>query len=328
MSQRHPYHHAHVHTSTEQRLRFAVVLTVVVLVVEVVAGFLAHSLALLSDAGHVFTDVFALLLASFAAGQSERPADARNTYGYHRTGILTALANAVTLILVVLGIAYEAVRRLQHPEAVVPGLMLVAPAIGIAVNMVIAFRLRSDGADLNMRAALLHVVGDIGASAAVILAAIVILLTGWNIVDPLLSLGIAVVIARGAWRVLREALSILMEATPPGVNVPALVADIRRIPEVKGVHDLHVWSIAAGMRAMSAHVQVHEDCLLSDCDALEGQVRTLLQTRYGIGHSTLQFECAGCSPNVLYCSLQAHNHNHTDDAGREAATETTEAKAD
>lgn len=313
--------HSHAHTMPGNTLRLAVVLTAIILAVELAGGILSHSLALLSDAGHVLTDVAALGLAWFAAAQAERPADARNTYGYHRTGILAALANAVTLILIVIAIAYEAVRRFQHPETVTPWLMFVSAAVGIAVNLYIVFGLQKAGGDnLNVRAAMLHAVGDIAASVGVIIGGAVILATGWYPADPLISLFIAVLIARGAWGVLRETVDILMEATPQDLNVAQMVRDMVRQPGVLDVHDLHVWSIAGGMRALSAHVQVGDRPLSTCADVLHGLNR-LLQERYRIGHSTLQLECEGCDPNHLYCTMNpeggaAHLHAH-DDAGHD-----------
>ena len=315
--------HDHSHGMTGARLRTAFLLTAIILLVEASAGFISHSLALLSAAGHVLTDIFALGLAWFAAVQAERPADAGNTYGYHRTGILAALANAVTLIVIVLVIAYEAVQRFQHPQAVTPWLMFVSAAVGIAINLYIGFGLRQESGDnLNIRAAMLHVFGDVGASVAVIVAGLVILLTGWYPADPLLSLGIAALIAGGAWSILRETVDILMEATPKDLNVAQLVRDLVRVPDVEDVHDLHVWSIAGGMRVLSAHVQVREDCHLSACDALQAQLNGLLQRNYQIGHTTLQFECVACDPNPLYCALNGrgggapdHAHGHVDDEG-------------
>ena len=312
--------HDHSHGMVGATLRTAFLLTVIILLVEATAGILAHSLALLSDAGHVLTDIFALGLAWFATVQAERPADARNTYGYHRTGILAALLNAVTLIVIVLIIAYEAVRRLQQPEAVTPWLMFVSAGIGIGLNLYIGLGLRREsGSNLNVRAAALHVFGDVGASAGVIVAGIVILLTGWYPADAVLSLAIAALIAWGAWGILHETVDILMEATPKDLNVAQLVRDLVRVPEVEDVHDLHVWSIAGGMRVLSAHVQVAGDCHLSACDALQAKLNGLLQQRYQIGHTTLQFECAPCDPNPLYCALNGsdesgHGHAHHDHA--------------
>lgn len=316
--------HSHNHDMTRNRLRLAFGLTALILVIEVAGGALAHSLALLSDAGHVLTDLVALGLAWFAALQAERPANASKTYGYHRTGILAALANALALVLIVIAIAFEAVQRLQHPPEVTPWIMFVAAGVGLAVNLYIAFSLRgAHGDNLNMRAAMLHVIGDAGASVAVVVAGVVILLTGWHVVDPLLSLLIGVLIAAGAWNILRETVDILMEGTPKGLNMAQLVRDIVRVPSVHDVHDLHVWSIAGGVRALSAHVQV-QDCSLSDCDRLLATVNRLLADKYGISHSTLQLECTGCEANDLYCTLSpegaaAHEHTHggaPDDDGR------------
>ena len=310
--------HAQTHGMTQTRLRTAFLLTIVILLVELLGGLLSHSLALLSDAGHMLTDVVALGLAWFAAAQAERPADARKTFGYHRTGILAAQVNAVTLIVIVVVIAYEAVRRLQHPETITPWVMLVAAAVGAAINLSIGFGLQREGSEnLNVRAAMLHVFGDVGASVAVIVGGVIILLTGWYPADPLISLCIAALIAWGAWRILRETADVLMEATPRSLNVAQLVRDIVKVPGVSDVHDLHIWSIAGGMHALSAHVQV-VDRPLSACDALLDHLNQVLQDRYHIAHTTIQFECAGCSPNDLYCAWppgaqpasHAHNHHH------------------
>ncbi|HEX6543200.1 MAG TPA: cation diffusion facilitator family transporter [Ktedonobacterales bacterium] len=306
-------------SSPKRALRVAFLLTAVVLLVEVVGGLASHSLALLSDAGHVFTDIVALGLAWFAAAQAERPPDDRRTYGYHRVGILAALANAVTLIAIVVVIAVEAVHRLQQPEAVTPWIMFVAALVGVAVNLYIGFGLRHESQDnINTRAAMLHVFGDVGASAAVILGGIIIALTGWYPADPIISLIIALLIARGAWSVLRETIAILMESTPHDVDMTRLLRDLGKIPGVSGVHDLHVWSIAGGMRALSAHVQV-VDRPLSACDTLREKINLLLRNNYRIGHTTLQFECRNCDRcegSNLYCQLDpgesghAHSHAH------------------
>jgi cobalt-zinc-cadmium efflux system protein len=297
--------HHHAHALTGARLRSAFFLTMVILAVEVAGGLLSHSLALLSDAGHVLTDIAALGLAWFATLQAGRPPDARKTYGYHRTGILAALANAVTLIVIVAVIGYEAIDRLRHPAPVTPWLMFAAAAVGIVVNLYIAAGLRHEGDEnLNTRAALLHVLGDIGASVGVIVGGLVIMLTGWYAADPLISLCIAVLIARGAWAVLGETVSILMEGTPSGVDVARLVRDVTSIANVTDMHDLHVWSIAGGMTALSAHVLVRDDCSLSACDGLLTRVNALLADKYRIMHTTIQFEydCCGRHDGTdVYC---------------------------
>src|SRR5437667_6098718 len=215
MSDQHIGHnHNHTHGMAKQALRLAFFLTIVILVAELVGGIIGNSLALLSDAGHVVTDIFALGLAWFAAVQAEKPANAHKTFGYHRVGILAALVNAVTLVVIALAITWEAVQRLQHPEPVQPLVMFLAAGIGIAVNLFIGFGLQREGYSLNVRAAALHVFSDVAASVGVIIAGILILLTGWTLADPLLSVGIAVLIAVGAWLIIRETTDILMEAVP------------------------------------------------------------------------------------------------------------------
>src|SRR5262249_14749030 len=204
---------------------------------EVIGGVASHSLALLSDAGHVSTDLVALGLAWFGAARAAKPADARNTYGYHRTGILAALDNAITLLLIVSWSFYGARKRFQRPEAVTPWIMFATAAVGIAVNGYIAVGLRAQGGEsLNVRGAMLHALGDAAASAGVVLAGLVILLTGWLYADPLISIGIALLIARSAWGLLGEAVDILMEATPRDLDVPHLVQDVVALPGVEEVH--------------------------------------------------------------------------------------------
>ena len=313
----HGDNHTHVHAGPKAALGTAFALTTLVLLVEVVGGFASHSLALLSDAGHVLTDIVALGLAWFAAGQAERPSDDRRTYGYHRVGILAALANAISLIAIVVWIAFEAIHRLQAPEQVTPWIMFVAASVGVAVNLFIGLRLHHQGQhNINVRAAMLHVFGDVAASAAVIVGGVVIALTGWYLADPIISLAIALLVAWGAWGVLRETIAILMESTPRDVDVTRLLRDLGNISGVSGVHDLHVWSIAGGMRALSAHIQVI-DRPISACDALRVKINTLLRKDYSIEHTTLQFECRDCDRcdgSNLYCQLDpgesAHPHPH------------------
>jgi cobalt-zinc-cadmium efflux system protein len=303
---------------SRQRLRLGFFLTVGILLVEVVSGVSAHSLALLSDAGHVLTDVAALGLAWFAAAQAERPPNARRTFGYHRVGILTALANAVTLVVIAVVIGFEAYRRFQQPQPVHPGLMAGAAAVAIGVNLFIALRLRGEGShNLNVRAAALHIMSDIGASLGVIAGAVAIALTGAYWVDPLVSLLIAVLIAVGAVRIIAETVNILLEATPRGVSLPDLVRDMLRVPGVHDVHDLHVWTISSGMQALSCHLVI-DDLPPSDSAPILDRISAMLRQRYHITHTTIQFEstahgshegfCA-CPPGYcegLYCDLSTH----------------------
>ncbi len=321
MSQQHAGHsHNHTHGMAKQTLRIAFFLTIIILVAGLAGGVIANSLALLSDAGHVVTDLFALGLAWFAAVQSERPANACKTFGYHRVGILAALANAVMLILIAIATSWEAIQRIQHPEPVQPVAMFLAATIGIVVNLFIGFGLQREGHSLNVRAAVLHVFGDVAASAGVLVAGVIILLTGWTLVDPLLSIGIALLIAVGAWRILRHTTDILMEAVPRDISLSALVHDMKQVEGVQDVHDLHVWCIASGMYALSCHTLI-DDLPPSGSSPILQSLTTMLDDKYHIGHATIQFECnnregVSCEMNSLYCCLEIarekggeHEHN-------------------
>jgi cobalt-zinc-cadmium efflux system protein len=276
------------------RLRSAFLLTLIILAVEAVAGYLANSLALLSDAGHILTDAFALALAWFATRLSTRPPTERNTFGYQRSGILTALANASVLLLIAAFIAVEAFLRLQHPQHVTGGLVIAAAVVAILTNSYIALALRQEGADnLNVRAALLHVVGDIAASAGVILAGIIILVWRVYAADPVLSFLIAAFIAYSAWQIVQDTISILMEGTPRDVDLDRLQQAMREVPGVEGVHDLHVWALSDGFRLLSAHVQV-PDQSLADAANLLADLKLLLRRRFHVEHATIELECIDC----------------------------------
>jgi cobalt-zinc-cadmium efflux system protein len=289
-------------------LKVALALTCLVLAVELVGGLVSHSLALLSDAGHVLTDVFALGLAWFAVSQSNRPADARRSYGYHRVSILAALVNSVTLIVIVLAIGYEAVRRLAYPEPVQGGVVIVAALVGITINLFVAFGLRGESRSLNVRAALMHVIGDIGASVGVVVSGIVILLAGWLYIDPLLSLGIAVLIAFGAWRIVRETVNLLLEGTPAEIDLAAVTKEITSTELVTSIHDLHVWALSSDEMALSCHVVVAE-CPLGDAEHVVRDLESRLCGKFAIGHTTIQVE--SCHPcGEIHHGAGEHNHPH------------------
>src|SRR5712692_6683049 len=289
-------------------LKKALALTCIILVVELAGGVVSHSLALLSDAGHVLTDVFALGLAWFAVEQSKRPADRRRSYGYQRVSILAALVNSVTLIIIVIAIAYEAVRRLASPEPVQGWVVIVTALIGIAVNSYVIFGLRGETRSLNMRAAFLHVAGDIGASVGVVLAGVVILLTGWLYIDPILSLGIAALIAFGAWRIVLETVNLLLEGTPPDIDLSAVTDEIKHTSEVASLHDLHVWALSSEDTALSVHIVVG-DCPLGDAEHLVRDLEHRLCDRFDIGHTTIQVE--SCHPcGEIHHGPGEHNHPH------------------
>ncbi len=318
ISGRHTHTHSHTHGMAKQSLRLAFFLTIIILLAELTGGLLSNSLALLSDAGHVVTDLFALGLAWFAIVQTERPPNERKTFGYHRVGILAALVNATTLIIIALVIAWEAVQRFAHPEPVQPFTMFLAAGVGIVVNLLIGFGLQKGHDNLNVRAALLHVLGDIGASVAVVVAGLVILLTKWTPIDPLLSVGIAALIAFGAWRLLRETADILLEAVPHDISLNTLVDDMRRIAGVQNVHDLHVWSITSGLYALSCHVLI-DNLPPSDSSLILCSLTAMLGEKYHIGHTTIQFESDAhrkvyCEIDGLYCRMEkVEGHNEHQD---------------
>jgi len=292
-------------------LKVALGLTVVVLAVELVGGLASHSLALLADAGHVLVDVFALGLAWFAVVQARRPADVKRSYGYQRAGILAALVNAGVLVLVVIAIAYEAGRRIVSPEPVSGGIVIIAALIGGAINAYVVFGLRGHGHNLNLRAATLHVMGDVGAAIGVVIAGAVILLTGWTYIDPLLSLGIAVLIGIGALRIVREAVNLLLEGTPREIDLAAVTEEIKRTERVTGMHDLHVWALSSEATALSVHV-VLEDCPLGEAEHVVRDLEARLCEHFDIGHTTIQVE--SCHPcGEISHGAGAHNHPHEHD---------------
>src|SRR5207237_7306143 len=307
-----PMQLAPVGSGAAARIRLALLLTATVLVVEVVGGLWAHSLALLSDAGHVVTDLVVLALSSFALAQVQRPASARRSFGYQRVGILVALANALLLGAIVVGIVFEAVRRLQHPGAVQGGLMAAAAVVGLVISLVIARSLQPMQGDLTVRSALMHIWGDAWASGGCIVAGVLIVLTGWLPIDPLLSLAIAALIAWSAWRVVKAAIDILLESTPSDLRTDTVVTAVKRVPGVRDLHDLHIWSLGAQSRAMSAHLLIDDQRVTQAQDIL-AEVREILAHEFEIEHTTIQFESLVCRPGDVFC-VQPEGHPHIDDA--------------
>ena len=303
---------APVKSGAAARIRVALLLTAVVLVVEVVGGLWAHSLALLSDAGHVVTDLVVLALSLFALQQVHRPATARRTFGYQRVGILVALVNALLLAAIVAGIVIEALRRLQDPGVVHGGLMAATAVVGLVISLVIARSLQPLQRDLTVKSALVHILGDAWASGGVIVAGLLIVVTGWLALDPLLSIAIAALIAWSAWRVLAAALDILMESTPSDLQTDAVVISVKGVPGVRDLHDLHIWSLGAQSRAMSAHLLIDDQRVTQAQDIL-AEVREVLAHEFQIEHTTIQFESLVCRPGDVFC-VQPEGHPHTDDA--------------
>jgi cobalt-zinc-cadmium efflux system protein len=296
--------HGHHHPiPVGSKLKFGILFTSLILVVELVGGFLSQSLALLSDAGHVFADIIALSLSWYGVRQAERPASSRMTFGYHRVGVIVALFNAVSIFAIAVIIFIEAYRRWQQPPEVNSPIMLAAALVGLSVNIFIAFWLRKEQrSNLNVRSAFWHVLGDALASIGVIVGAVIIMLTGWFIVDPIISVLIGFIIAFAAWRILKEGLKVLLEAVPQEIDVDRMALDLQKIPGVKGVHDIHVWSVSPELHAMSCHVLV-EDIQMSQATGIRQQVEKVLRQQFDIEHSALQMECSECGTNDLFCKL-------------------------
>jgi len=293
----HVAHHVGHRHGGEPLLR-ALFLTLSYAGVEAVAGYWSGSLALISDAGHMLTDSTALGLAALAAWAARRPPSARHTYGLVRLEILAALANSLIMLGLVGFIAVEAFYRLQEPRAV-HGLAVTGVAfIGLVINLIVAWMLHRGEKTLNTRAALLHVMGDLLGSVAALLAGLVIYFTGWMPIDPLLSLVVCGLILVSAWRLLGEALQVLMEAVPEHIELEAVGRDLARLEGVSAVHDLHVWTLSSGQVALSAHLDLQG---LGEWPRILAEARQMLAERHGIGHATLQPEVApGRGPQPLH----------------------------
>lgn len=271
-----------------KKMKLAFFLTLIILVVEVLGGWLSHSLALLSDAGHVLTDIFAIGLSWYAMRQSEKPANEGMTFGYYRAGILAAFINGITLILITLWILWEAYRRFQHPEPVTPTWMFISAGVGLAMNLYLGLGMRHDE-NINVKSAVLHMLGDAAASAGVIVGGIIILFTNWYFVDPILSVLIALLIARGAWKIVKQTVGVLMEGTPANIEIPEVVKTITSISGIQQVHDLHVWTITSGRIALSCHAVVDGKMTVEDTQKLLQEAEHKL-IHLGIGHVTIQAE--------------------------------------
>jgi cobalt-zinc-cadmium efflux system protein len=300
--------HAHLEEragASSRRLGIAAALTLALVVVEAGAGLLANSLALLTDAAHNVTDVIALAVSWYAMRLALRPAHSGKTYGYHRAGILAALVNSTGLVLVGLGIFYEAYRRLRQPPAVEAGVLAGVAAAAFAVNLATALLIRRGSEhDLNLRSAFVHLAGDVFSALGAVAAGAAIALTGWSGWDALASALIGVLILWNAWGILRETVNILLESTPADVDPERLVADLMGVQGVRGVHDLHIWSITRSLRTLSAHILVG-DISVRESAAIQAAIDLLLCDRYGIRHATLQMECENCLPDKLYCDMAA-----------------------
>ena len=307
----HSHHH---HGATGKLLGWSLAATSAFVIVEVVGGLKAHSLALLSDAGHNFTDAGALLLAWVGFYLQNKPADESRTYGYHRAGVLSAFVNALTLLVLSAWIFYESIIRFRNPEPVHEGIMIGVASCGLLLNGAIMLALRNASRhDLNVRSAFVHMMGDALGSVAIIAGAIAIRYTGWVQLDPALSILIGILIVWSAWDIVRESLNILLEGLPRGIALPEVVKAMRGIPGVLDVHDLHIWSLGSSTHALSCHVLI-EDVPPSASDAILRGLNTVLAERFHISHTTVQFEHMSCEISESGCAIpvtrQSHEHHH------------------
>lgn len=301
---------------TTSVLRFSLAATLAYVLITLIAGLRAHSLALLSESGHNVSDFLALLLSFAAVYFQSRPADDARTFGYQRAGVLAAFINAATLIVISLWIAFEAVHRLSNPVTVQPRLMMIVAAAGVLMNGVIAALLWGVARDVNLRSAFLHMAGDTLSTAAVIAGGAGILLTGKNWIDPVLSLLIAALILWSSFGIVRETLNILLEGTPRGISLPDIRAGMESVEGVVNVHDLHVWSLGSQSRALACHVQI-ADIPPSESACILMNLNHVLKDHFHISHTTIQFEHIGCEalegcvvPPEQMTSESEHHHGH------------------
>ena len=291
-------HHSSIETN-QRRLLIALSITGFMTIVELVGGLMSNSLALLGDAGHMFTDTLALGLSLFALNLAKKPADQSRTYGYLRAEIMAALTNGAVLIVISAYIFYEAYQRFLDPPDVQGGLMLAVAVVGFAVNMFGIAVLHSASRDnLNVRSAFLHMWGDAISSIGVIAGGVIIVITGWHYADPIISVIIGFIILKGAVGLVRESSNILMEATPRHIDITEVVARLKRTEGLRDVHDVHVWTITSGVHALSAHLLI-DDQMVSRSRQIVEEVNHMLSHEFDISHATLQLECTECENSPL-----------------------------
>jgi len=295
--------------SSTKKLSITLGITFFLFLVEVIGGIISNSLALLSDAGHVFTDSFALILSLLASIIVRKPSGKKATYGYHKIGILAAFINGVSLIVISGLIFFEGYKRLLNPPEINSDLMLSIAFFGFLGNLLMAWILGHRHEDLNIKSAWLHVIGDTVSSAGVIIAGLIIKYTGWLIIDPLISWFVGVIIILGGIRVVKDSLWIFLDFVPKGFDVEEITEKIKKINGIVDVHDIHIWSIGYGVPAFSAHVVVDVQ-LLSDADKVRKKIEKEL-AHTGIKHSVIQIECIKCENSSIYCNFEKSlNHKH------------------
>jgi len=295
-------------------LRWSLVVTSAFVIIEILAGIRAHSLALLSDAGHNFTDAVALGLAWLGFYLQSKPADESKTFGYHRAGVLSAFVNALTLVVLSAWILWESVLRLRHPQSVNDAVMIAVACLGLIMNggIMLALKSASHG-DVNIRGAFIHMLGDALGSIAIVAGAFAIHYTGWSQVDPILSILIALLIVWTAWDIIRESLNILLEGLPRGIRLSDVTSAMKGTAGVLDVHDLHIWSLGSSAHALSCHVLI-ADVPPSASDVILRSLNSVLEEKFHIAHTTVQFEHVSCAISETGCAipvkLDDHEHHH------------------
>ena len=305
--------HHHHHHGSASILKWSFFATILFVVVEAVAGFRSGSLALVSDAGHNFTDALALVLATIGVYMQSKPADSVKTYGYHRAGVLTAFVNALTLVVIAIFIFYEAWQRFMHPQHIQEWTMFWVAVAALALNGGIMWGLhREKDHDINIRAAFVHMMGDAVSSVGIIAGAIAIHFTGLAVIDPVLSVLIGILIVWTAWDIIQESLNVLLEGLPRGLELQQVTDAMRCLDGVIDVHDLHIWSLGSSAHALSCHVLI-EDMPTSASNAILQRINDVL-CKFEIRHSTVQFEHTKCalsdSPCTILVTSQHHEHQH------------------
>lgn len=302
------HHHDVIGAGT--KLKYGLIITCVILALEVAGGILANSLALLSDAGHMFVDGLALLLSWYGVRQAERPSSSRMTFGYHRVGVIIAIINAVSILAISGVILYEAYERFFQKPVINGVLMLVIATVGLIANIFVAFWLREEQKEnINIRSTFWHALGDALASIGVIAGAIVIMATGLYWVDAAVSILISIIILFSAFGIFREGLRIILEGVPHDISMDEVVTALKALPEIRDVHDIHIWSISSNLRALSSHVVV-DDCYVSEAEVVRKKIEDLVRDKFGIGHTTVQIECGQCGNDDLFCKLEPEGHEH------------------
>jgi len=288
-----------------KRLKLSIGLTFFVFLLEAVGGVISGSLALLSDAGHMFGDVFSLTLSWFALRIASQPVTSTRTYGYHRMEIFAAFINGVLLLTMAASILYEAVQRFQAPAEVDSPMLVAVAAIGLAANLGVIFFLKDAAGhnhDLNVRSAFLHVIGDTIASVGVIVGGGIMWATGWYLIDPLIAAAISMLLVWGGWRVLADSLHILLEGVPKGISLSEVERELTAIPAIQNVHELHIWSICSNIYALSTHALV-KDQKVNQVESILHEAKDLLKNKFNITHSTIQFESSPCQESGVRCNM-------------------------